>query len=155
MVAIAAALLVLTVYRQMRTQPIQPRPLIVPPAILVVFGFYTIQGHPPNSAAAGVALGSSAITALAFGVARGVTTTIWLDHGGAMRKGTTTTLMLWIAAIAVRIAIGFVARHSGVPYNLTFSEIPLFLGLTLAAQNVVIWLRGTTITAPETRLTNE
>jgi hypothetical protein len=112
-VAIAAALLVLTVYRQMRTQPIQPRPLIVPPAILVVFGFYTIQGHPPNSAAAGVALGSSAITALAFGVARGVTTTIWLDHGGAMRKGTTTTLMLWIAAIAVRIAIGLVARHAG------------------------------------------
>jgi hypothetical protein len=153
-VVAAVALLVLIIYRQMSTQLIQPRQLIVPPAILGIFGLYTIQGHPPNSAAAGVALGASVITALAFGVARGLTTRIWSDHGVAMRKGTTATLALWIAAIAVRIAIGLVARHTGVPYNLTVSEIPLFLGFTLAAQNVVIWLRGSTITMSDPRLIN-
>jgi hypothetical protein len=154
-VAAAGALLIFIIYRQMSTQSIQLRPLIVPPAILGIFGLYTIQRHPPNSAAAGVAFGSSVIAALAFGVARGLTTRIWLEQGIAMRKGTITTLMLWIAAIAVRIAIGLVSRRAGVPYNLTVSEIPLFLGFTLAAQNVVIWLRGSTITAPEPRLANE
>ena len=110
--AAAAALLVFVIYRQMSTQLIQPRQLIVPPAILGILGFYTIHGHPPNSAAAGVAFALSVIAALAFGVARVMTTKIWLELRAAMRTGTTTTLMLWIAAIAVRIAIGLVARRA-------------------------------------------
>ncbi len=29
-----------------------------------------------------------------------------------------------------------------MPTSVTTGELPLFLGLTLAAQNVLIWLRG-------------
>ncbi|PZR98481.1 MAG: hypothetical protein DLM70_17205 [Chloroflexi bacterium] len=43
---------------------------------------------------------------------------------------------------SLHIAIGIVAGRSKVPTSVTTGELPLFLGLTLAAQNVLIWLRG-------------
>jgi len=42
----------------------------------------------------------------------------------------------------VRILIGIVAGREGVPVSVTTGELPLFLGITLAAQNALIWLRA-------------
>ena len=141
-IAIAVVVLVFIVYRQMRTAPIEPRQLVILPVFLCLVGISNLQRHPPDSVAIGVALGISVLTALIFGVARGLTTQIWRSGSVAMRKGTATTLILWVVAILVRIVIGLVARRAGVPVSVTTGEIPVFLGITLAAQNVVIWIRG-------------
>jgi hypothetical protein len=141
-IVLVVALLVFVVYRQMRTAAIEPRQLVVFPLILAVFGFINLQKQPPDTAAGAVALIASVLTALLFGIARGRTTQIWRAGNVMMRKGTTITLLLWIAAIVVRVVIGGVARRAGVALSVAAGEIPLFLGITLAAQNAVIWQRG-------------
>jgi hypothetical protein len=141
-IVIAAVVLVFIVYQQMRSRPIQSRQLIVIPVILALLGIANLQKHPPDSTAAAVALAASVITAITFGVGRGMTLQIWRAKAVSMRKGTGATLALWVTGLALRIVIGIVADRSGVPTSVTTGELPLFLGITLAAQNVVIWLRG-------------
>ncbi|HEX6507748.1 MAG TPA: hypothetical protein VF221_08970 [Chloroflexota bacterium] len=141
-IIIAALLLVFVVYQQMRTRSIQSRQLIVVPVFLALLGIINLQKHPPDSTAASVALAASVLTAIVFGVGRGVTVQIWRAGDVLMRKGTAATLVLWVVGIALRIVIGIVAGRSGVPTSVTTGELPLFLGITLAAQNVLIWLRS-------------
>jgi hypothetical protein len=93
-----------------------------------------LQWHPPDSTAAAVTLTISVLVALAFGVARGLTTRVWDAGAIPMRQGTRATLVLWIGAIAVRLAIGIIARRAGVAVNVTTREIPIFLAITLAVQ---------------------
>lgn len=141
-IVVAALLLVFVVYQQMRTRDIQPRQLILIPAFLALLGFANVQKRPPDSTAADLALAVSVLIALVFGVGRGVTVQVWRANGVPMRKGTALTLVLWVVGLALRIVVGLVAGHSGVPSSVTEGELPLFLGITLAAQNVLIWQRG-------------
>jgi hypothetical protein len=64
--------------------------------------------------------------------------------GVALRKGTTLTLLLWIADIGLRVGM----PRGGVALSVTTGGLPLFLGVTLAARNVVIWLRGREVPLP-------
>jgi hypothetical protein len=147
-IVIAAALLVFVIYQQLRTRPVNPRQLILPPAILAFLGLANLQSHPLGSSAAAAALGASVATALIFGVVRGFTIEMWWSEPTLLRKGTTLTLVLWIVGIALRVVIGIVARQGGVPISVTTGEIPLFLGLTLASQNLVIWIRAGSTPVP-------
>jgi hypothetical protein len=63
---------------------------------------------------------------------------------------TTVTLPLWIMAIALRIVIAVIGHREGVPTSVSTGEIPLFLGITLAAQNPVIWQRAQATSMPGT-----
>jgi hypothetical protein len=65
-----------------------------------------------------------------------------------LRKGTGVVLLLWIVGIALRLGIAVIARHQGVATSVSTGEIPLFLGITLAAQNLVIWNRGHEMLVP-------
>jgi hypothetical protein len=85
---------------------------------------------------------ASIAIALLVGVGRGITTHIWWSEGVLLRQGRIGTLLLWVAGIGLRVLIGIVAQRAGVATSVTTGEIPLFFGVTLAAQNVVIWLRG-------------
>ena len=137
-----AALVVLVIYRQMRTMPLQPRQMVLFPVLLVILAFSNFRSLSPHSVAAIMAFTASVIVALTFGVARGLTTQVWSAGSTVMRKGTTVTLALWIVSIAVRFGIAFAAGLSGVPLKATQAELPLFLAITLAAQNAVIWVRA-------------
>lgn len=141
-IVVAALIVVFIVYQQMRTRPMQPMQLVAVPAFLALLGVLNLEKHPPDSAAAAVALGASVVTAIVFGFGRGVTIQVWHASAALMRKGTTATLVLWVVGIALRIAIGIVAGRAGVPTSVSTGELPLFLGITLAAQNVLIWVRG-------------
>src|SRR5579859_7528212 len=141
-ILIAALLLVFIIYQQLRTRSINPRQLVVLPAFLAFMGIVNLNQHPPASAAAVTALGVSVVTALVFGVARGITTQVWWSDGRRLRKGGTVTLILWIVGIGLRILIAVISRREGVATNVATGEIPFFLGVTLAAQNLVIWYRG-------------
>jgi FtsH-binding integral membrane protein len=148
-IVIAALLLVFIIYQQVRTRSINPRQLVVLPVFLAILGIVNLDKHPPASASAGTLLAASVITALVFGAARGITTEVWWSPDREqLRKGTTVTLLLWIAAIALRIVIAIIGHREGVPTNVSTGEIPLFLGITLAAQNLVIWQRAQATSMP-------
>lgn len=141
-ILVAALIVAFIVYQQMRTRSIEPRQLVVFPVVLALLGIVNLDKHPPDSTAATVALVASVATAIVFGVARGATIQIWRANATPMRKGTTATLVLWVVGITLRIAIGIAAGRAGVPTSVSTGELPLFLGITLGAQNALIWMRG-------------
>lgn len=147
-ILIAAVLIVFIIYQQVRTRPLNPRQLVVLPLFLAALGVVNLNQHPPASAAAGGALAASVIIAVVLGIARGITTRVWWADGVLLRKGTVITLVLWVVSIGLRLLIGLVARRGGVPLSVTTGEIPLFLGVTLAAQNLVIWMHGQEVPVP-------
>jgi hypothetical protein len=141
-IVVAALLVAVVIYQQMRTRPVNPRQQVAVPLVLALLGLFNLQHHPLTSEAAGVALAASVVTGLLFGLARGVTTQTWWSNGVLLRKGTVLTLLLWVAGIGLRLIIGVVAQREGVPVSVTSGELPLFLGVTLGAQNLLIWYRG-------------
>jgi hypothetical protein len=136
------------IYRQLERREIEGRRLVVLPLALALLGIFNLDKEPPASGAAVTALVASMTSAVVFGLARGVSTRVWQDPDGLMRQGTSITLGLWIISIALRIGIGAVAHRAGVSQSVTFGELPLFLGVTLAAQNVVIWMRAQALAVP-------
>jgi hypothetical protein len=141
-VILAALILAAVIWGQMRTRPVRPRALVIVPVVLAYIGISNLIQHPPHAGAADVAIAASIVSALVLGVARGAVTQVWRSERGLMRKGTSLTLVLWAVLIAIRLGIAAVARAAGVDTAVTEGEFPLFVGVTLAAQNVVIWLRG-------------
>ena len=103
-IVLAILLLGFVVYQQMRTRPIRPRQLVIFPVILAFLGLSNLSKHSPASTAADVALGASVLTAILFGVGRGLTTRIWREGGVLVRKGTIATLLLWVVGLALRLA---------------------------------------------------
>ena len=139
---IGAALVLFVIYRQLRMQPVEGRRLVVFPLVLAVLGLYSLANKPPATSAALIALVASLASAIVLGLARGVSMRVWRDAGSVLRQGVAITVALWIIAIALRIGIGAIAHRDGVAQSVTVGELPLFLGVTLAAQNVVIWMRA-------------
>ena len=144
-VVIGAALVLFIIYRQLMTRPVEARQLVVLPLFLAVLGLINLNKEPLATSAAVTALVASLASAVAFGLARGVSMRVWQDAGSVLRQGAPLTLALWIIAIALRIGIGALAHRAGVAQSVTFGELPLFLGVTLAAQNLVIWMRAQAI----------
>jgi hypothetical protein len=141
-VVVGAALVLFIIYRQLIRRPIEARQLVVLPVVLAALGLINLNHEPPTASAAVVALVASLVSAVVFGLARGFSTRVWQDAGGVLRQGTPVTLALWIVGIALRIGIGALAHRAGVAQSVTVGELPLFLGVTLAAQNLVIWMRA-------------
>jgi hypothetical protein len=144
-VVIGAVLVLFIIYRQLVRRPVEGRQLVVLPLVLAVLGLYNLNRQPPAASAAVIALVASLATAVVLGLARGLSMRVWQDAGSVLRQGAPITAALWIIAIALRIAIGAIAHRAGVAQSVTFGELPLFLGVTLAAQNLVIWMRAQTI----------
>jgi len=139
------ALVLFIIYRQLVKRPVESRQLVVLPLVLAALGLTNLNHEPPATSAAVSTLVASLASAVVFGLARGVSVRVWQEAGTVLRQGTAITLALWVIAIALRIGIGAIAHRDGVAQSVTFGELPLFLGVTLAAQNVVIWMRAQAI----------
>jgi hypothetical protein len=83
-----------------------------------------------------------AVIVVGLGLARGATTRLSMRDGGLFQKGTALTLVLWLTTIAVRVGAAFLGNSLGVEGMLTTASALLLFGLTIAAQNAVIYLRA-------------
>jgi hypothetical protein len=141
---LVGALVVLRVlFKQLTGSVVTGKSLVLMPAILIVVGL--------GSAASALTLARpgeilfflvDAVIVLALGVARGATTRLSLRDGSLFQKGTALTLVLWLATIAVRVGAGFIGQSIGVAGTLTTASLLLLFGVTIAAQNTVIYLRA-------------
>lgn len=139
---LGVALVLFIIYRQLVRQPLEGRRLVVLPLVLALLGLYSLSHKPPTTGAAVTALLVSLASAVVLGLARGASMRVWVEAGRVLRQGTLLTLALWIISLVVRFGIGALAQRSGVAQSVTVGELPLFLGVTLAAQNGVIWQRA-------------
>jgi hypothetical protein len=147
-VIIGVALVLFIIYRQLQRRPVEGRQLVVVPLVLAVLGLYNLNRQAPATSAGVTALVASLASAVAFGLARGGSTRVWQEAGTVLRQGAPLTLVLWIISIALRAGIGALAHRAGVAQSVTLGELPLFFGVTLGAQNLVIWMRAQALGVP-------
>ena len=143
LVVIGALVVLRVLGKQLTGSVVTGRSLVLMPAILIVIGL--------GSAATALSLAQpgeilffllDAVIVMGLGLARGASTRLTLRDGGLFQKGTAVTLVLWLTTIAVRVGAGFLGHSLGVAGTLTTASAVLLFGVTIAAQNVVIYLRA-------------
>lgn len=137
-----AAAVVWILARQVRAEQVKPRLLVVAPILLGYFGFRSLVASDLRS---GVDLGLltvSAVASVGLGVWRGTTIRVWRDPTGRWwRLGSWRTLALWGALFAVRGGTYAVAVATGHREVSSLGLMLVFLGVSFAAQNLVLLAR--------------
>ncbi|MFC0545362.1 hypothetical protein [Kutzneria chonburiensis] len=141
---LVGALVVLRVLgKQLTGSFVTARSLVLMPAILIVIGF--------GGAAAAVSVARpgeivfflvDALIVVGLGLARGASTRLSMRDGSLFQKGTALTIVLWLTTIAVRVGAGFLGHALGIEGGLTAASALMLFGITIAAQNAVIYLRA-------------
>lgn len=142
-IAIYVALIVFVLYRQMSALPLNPRRLVLLPAIVAVFAVQQLSSQTLTlDLGTVVFLGVSLAVSILAGIWRGTTFRMWTHAGVVMTKGTAMTLIAWGVLIAIRIPFALASHAARYPQGLIIGELLLALALTFAAQNAVIWIRA-------------
>jgi hypothetical protein len=143
MIILVAAAIALAIYRQFQARQLTGRSLLIIPLVLIGLGLEGLASVPP---AGDLAIGVLAVNLLAgvgLGALRGRSVRIWQASDGSWwRKGTTTTLVLWVASIAVRLGIVAGARMLGVHDATSAGALELAVGISLGAQFATIAYRA-------------
>jgi hypothetical protein len=138
---IGAAVIVFLIARQFSARRVLSLANGIAPAALLYFG---ARGIGSLDASGWVLLGISMSLAFALGAARGVTFRVWTNpNGDTMMQGTGVTLALWIATIAIKVALTFVESKLGfgAAYGSTVQAL-LPAATTIGAQLLVVYLRA-------------
>lgn len=145
-----AAAVVWILAKQVRTERVKPRLLVLAPLLLAYFG---VRGIAPtlwhDTADSGLLALSAAVSA-ALGVWRGRTIAVWQDADGVWwRRGSRLTVALWGALFAVRSALYVLDLAVGHPEASGLGALLCTLAVGFAAQNAVI---GARTIAPAARI---
>jgi len=113
--------------------------------IFAAIGGFGLQHNDiPASTAAWAAAAFSLALSVGLGVARGALIPVWRDECGAwLSQGNRLTIALWVVLIAAKFVIGAVSSVTGWFPQTGAGEVFLFLGISFAAQNLVIARRAT------------
>jgi hypothetical protein len=132
LIAAGAFLVVLRmIVKQTKGGAVTGRGLVAVPLILLVVGVTSAE-H---------VLLVDVVLLLALGAARGATVTVTDKDGSAFQKGTKWTLALWIVTIGARVAMVIADHALGMDATLADASFAVTLGVTLGAQNWVIFER--------------
>ena len=86
-------------------------------------------------------LGTLLVGARLLGALRGLTVRLWSSNGWVVRQGTSATMVLWAVSLAAHFFIDSGGGHAGVS-GLAQASFLLYVALTLAAQNYVVYRRA-------------
>lgn len=157
-IALGVAVVVLLIWRQLRTRPIKSDAPIILNVILLCYGVVAMRSgiksvtkvHPLAPETTGLLI-TSFIAAAFFGLLRGASVKVFRGSDGtALRRGTMLTAILWAVSVAAHLGIDYVIDQKNGVGHLGFSTIFLYLAVTLIIQNTV--LRRRAATGPDARL---
>lgn len=140
---LAAAALAWILYRQLSVRPIRENRPYVLMLVLGVVGIgqiAAVAGHTAIPAAGYLAMGAGLVSAAAVGWWRGSLIHVWRDGGQLLRQGNWTTVVLWVAGLAIHLGldqVGVVLAPAGeraAAQALGTTSIMLYLSIALAAQ---------------------
>lgn len=134
---ISLAVFVFILWRQRQVRPLRSR--VTGAVLLAVLGVGNLTGsaqtQPLSGAQVAWLVSLLTVDAVGLGAVRALTVRIWLDDAGqAWRQGTWWTALLWVAGAA---AHEFADGAAGIGS----ASALLYLGLTLAAQRLVLSAR--------------
>lgn len=105
---------------------------------LAVGGF----AAPHGATAVGVLVGGALLSVL-VGLVRGRLTRMWMTEDGAIHsQGTPVTVLLFLALIASKFAVGSIAYIEHVHDGGGFGEIMVMIAVMVAIQAEIIWRRA-------------
>jgi hypothetical protein len=127
-----------------RGRPVNPRRLLVPPAVLSGYGFLQLTGAAGRSLrtadlvliAAGVAVSAG------MGVGRGATVVVYAQRGRPWMRYRPATLAMWAATLAARVAVAAVSLAIGSATATRGPAILMSMGATLLAEGLVVTRRA-------------
>lgn len=138
---VSLAVLAWLLYGQLRARPLTGSFSV--PLILCAVGVAALVSasrvHPMTPATLAILAALLIGDASLLGALRAYTVRLWQDGGRVMRQGTWLTLLLWIAGVAIHVWIG---QAGGIGT----SDLLLYLGVTLAAQRLVLQARARHLT---------
>ena len=137
---VLAILLPWSLWRQMHAHAVTRGSLKKLPLMFGIVGVcgLTTQDIPTDVAAAAYVVLSLSLS-VALGVWRGAVIPVWQTADGTwMSQGNRLTITLWILLIGAKFAMGTVASITGWFPATGTGEVFLFLGLSFAAQNLVV-----------------
>jgi hypothetical protein len=144
---VGLVVLALLLYRQLRVRAV--RSTLVLPGVLALLGLFDLNSyvsHHPLSTTAGATLVFSLLVfAIGLGVARAWTVRLWVAGGQAMRQGTWLTVVLWLVAVGLHLAVD--SRSKVGAASLLF-----YLGLSLGAQQLAVRWRARRLDAVAPRI---
>jgi hypothetical protein len=142
------AVAILVIYHQFTAQTLRGQAMIVLPVILAVIGISNLTRQPSLAPTTMAVLVVNVLIASTLGLWRGTSIRLWREGTDTiLRQATLLTLVLWLVAIALRALTAIIGHASGVASSVSFGELPLFLGITFAAQNLVVWTRAQSLRA--------
>jgi hypothetical protein len=129
--------LALLLYRQLRVRAVQST--LVLPGVLALLGLFDLSNyvnhHPLSTTAIATLLFSLLVFAIGLGVARAWTVRLWMAGGQAMRQGTWLTVVLWLAAVGLHLAVDSTSKVGA-------ASLIFYLGLSLGAQQLAVRWRA-------------
>jgi hypothetical protein len=139
---IILALVGYAIYRQTRTTEIIGQHRFKLALIYSIVGVVIGVSIPHH----GVALGFLALSlgaSLVVGLIRGLCTRVWRDdEGRVFTRGTVFTVGMFLALVAFKFVLGYAAYLANVPYDGSFGEILLMVGLMVGVQAEIVWRRA-------------
>jgi hypothetical protein len=134
---VSLAILAFILYRQCVVRPL--RTTLVLPIVLIVLGLGGLigatHGQPMTSREIGILAALLGGDAVVLGALRARTVRLWREGGVIFRQGTWFTVALWLAGVGIHEAV-VAAAH------LSPASLDLYIGLTLAAQRLVLDARA-------------
>jgi hypothetical protein len=138
---VIAAVIGVVIARQVRPRAVRGGRWWLIPAVLAVLairdGGSLIDTHHKDASVA--LLAAELVVGTAMGLVWAATTRMWTgDDGRAMVQGTRTTVVVWVAGIAIRVALYAVAAAAGV--HQSSASVMLAVALTLLIRGgVLVW----------------
>ncbi len=143
--ALGALILVLVLLRQVRVRPVprmfQPRlPVVI--GVIGLFEMLSYAGnHHVSSSAWLWVLATLLVGALGFGILRGLSMRVWSGGSWVLRQGNALTMALWLVSLLIHFVGDNAQSHAGAA-GLEGASFLLYLGVTLAVQNYVVYRRA-------------
>jgi hypothetical protein len=125
-------------------QVLNLRRLLVIPVVLTAVGGVQVAGTARlgHRAADLVLIAAGVVASAVLGVARGATVALYQRTGTIWLRYGRTTLWLWLATVAVRVALTGLAYAAGARLAVSGPVLLLAVGTTLLAEAVVIARRA-------------
>jgi len=135
--------------RQVTGSLVTQRSLTLMPMILLALGVLSVSTALNGASTGELAfLGLDCAVLIGLGMARGASIRLTRQADGLFQKGTAATLTLWLLTIALRVGAAFASTALWPDGVLNRAALALTIGLTIAAQNAMIYRRAANLHIP-------
>lgn len=150
LIVVIAVVIGYVLVSRLRGQRLNVRRLLVLPGVLTAIGLVQVFGLARHGYRAVdlILIAGGIVASVLLGMARGVTVSVYERDGAMWLKYRATTMWLWLATLAVRVALTVIAHSTGAGLASSGPALLLAVGTTLLGEAAVVASRASSSGAP-------